>query len=115
MAERALELVLPWPSKDLSPNARVHWRARSKATKVARRTAVMLAFEAGWKSTQLPEGRLHLWIDFYQTPKKVLPDDDNLLLRFKAYRDRRDPARPGGRRCRIPLAGCLPFPWWWVR
>lgn len=87
MAERALELVLPWPSKDLSPNARVHWRDRSKATKVARQTAVVLAFEAGWRDAWLPEGRLHLWVNFYQTPKKVLPDDDNLLLRFKPYRD----------------------------
>ncbi len=87
MAERALELVLPWPSKDLSPNARVHWRDRSKATKAARQTAVVLAFEAGWRDAWLPEGRLHLWIDFYQAPRKVLPDDDNLLLRFKAYRD----------------------------
>lgn len=87
MAERALELVLPWPSKDLSPNARVHWRGRSKATKAARETAVLLAFQAGWRDAWLPEGRLDLWIDFYQAPRKVLPDDDNLLLRFKAYRD----------------------------
>ena len=87
MAERALELVLPWPSKDLSPNARVHWRDRSKATKAARQTAVVLAFEAGWRDAWLPEGRLHLWVNFYQAPRKVLPDDDNLLLRFKAYRD----------------------------
>lgn len=87
VAERALELVLPWPSKDLSPNARVHWRARSKATKAARETAVLLAFQAGWRDAWLPEGRLNLWIDFYQAPRKVLPDDDNLLLRFKAYRD----------------------------
>lgn len=87
MAERALELVLPWPSKALSPNARVHWRDRSKATKAARETAVLLAFQAGWRDAWLPEGRLNLWIDFYQAPRKVLPDDDNLLLRFKAYRD----------------------------
>jgi len=87
MTDRALELVLPWPSKDLSPNARVHWRDRSKATKTARETAVLLAFQAGWRDAWLPEGRLDLWIDFYQAPRKVLPDDDNLLLRFKAYRD----------------------------
>lgn len=87
MAERALELVLPWPSKDLSPNARVLWRDRSRATKAARQTAVVLAFEPGWRDAWLPEGRLHLRINFYQAPRKVLPDDDNLLLRFKAYRD----------------------------
>ncbi|MHC9014481.1 hypothetical protein [Stenotrophomonas bentonitica] len=87
MAERELELVLPWPSKDLSPNSRVNWRRRAEATKAARQTAVVLAFEAGWRDAWLPQGRLDLWIDFYQAPNKVLPDDDNLLLRFKAYRD----------------------------
>lgn len=87
MAERALELVLPWPSKDLSPNARVHWRVKAKATKAARQAAVVLAFEAGLRDAWLPEGRLHLWFDFYQAPGKKLPDDDNMLGRCKAYRD----------------------------
>lgn len=87
MTERALELVLPWPSKDLSPNARVHYRVKAAATKLARHTAVVLAHEAGWKGLQLPPGRLHLWIDCYQAPGKKLPDDDNMIGRCKAYRD----------------------------
>ena len=87
MGERALELVLPWPSKDLSPNARVHWRVKAKATKAARQAAVLLAFEAGMRDAWLPEGRLDLWFDFYQAPGKKLPDDDNMLGRCKAYRD----------------------------
>lgn len=29
-------MVLPWPSKDLSPNSRVHWSRKSKAIKAAR-------------------------------------------------------------------------------
>ena len=87
MAERALELVLPWPSKDLSPNARVHYRVKAAATKAARQLAVVLAFEAGWRNVKLPEGRLHLWIDCYQAPGKKLPDDDNMIGRCKAYRD----------------------------
>jgi hypothetical protein len=87
MRERALELVLPWPSKDLSPNARVHYRVKAAATKIARQTAVVLAFEAGWRDAWLPEGRLHLWIDCYQAPGKKLPDDDNMIGRCKAYRD----------------------------
>lgn len=87
MAERALELVLPWPSKDLSPNARVHYRVKAAATKAARQLAVVLAIEAGWRDAWLPEGRLHLWIDCYQAPGKKLPDDDNMIGRCKAYRD----------------------------
>lgn len=81
------ELILPWPSKDLSPNARVHWGTRRRAVAAAKQTAFVLALKAGWKGQQLPAGRLHLWIDFYQQPGKVMPDDDNLLGRFKAYRD----------------------------
>jgi hypothetical protein len=87
LADRALELVLPWPSKDLSPNGRVHWSRKAKATKHARQTAVVLAHEAGWRALQLPPGRLHLWIDCYQAPGKKLPDDDNMIGRCKAYRD----------------------------
>jgi hypothetical protein len=81
------ELILPWPSKDLSPNARVHWGVRRRAVAAARQTAVALSINAGWKGARFPEGRLHLWIDFYQQPGKTVPDDDNLLGRFKAYRD----------------------------
>ena len=87
MAECAPELVLPWPSKDLSPNARVHFRVKARATKLARQTAVMMAHEAGWRALQLPAGRLHLWIACYQAPGKKLPDDDNMTGRCKAYRD----------------------------
>ena len=82
-----IELVLPWPSKDLSPNSRVNWRRKAEATRVARQLAVVLAFEAGWRDAWLPAGRLHLWLDFYQAPGKKLPDDDNMLGRCKAYRD----------------------------
>jgi len=32
-------------------------------------------------------GELDLWIDSYQGPRNVLPEDDNLLLRFQACRD----------------------------
>ncbi len=85
--DRGVELVLPWPSKDLSPNGRVHWSKKAKATKHARQTAVVLAYEAGWRALQLPAGKLHLWVSFHQAPGKALPDDDNMLGRFKPYRD----------------------------
>lgn len=81
-----IELTLPWPSKDLSQNARVHWTAKAKAAGVARAEGKLLAIAAGWQSLVLPEGRLHLWIDFYP-PTRRLPDDDNMVARFKPYRD----------------------------
>lgn len=80
------ELVLPWPSKDLSPNARTHWAKRAKAAKAQREQARLLAIAAGWRGAALPDGRLHLWIDFYP-PTKRLPDDDNMLARIKPARD----------------------------
>lgn len=80
------DLTLPWPSKDLSPNGRVHWARKAKAVRSARHTAGVLAIGAGWQGAPLPEGRLHLWVTFHP-PTKRLPDDDNMLARFKAYRD----------------------------
>lgn len=80
------ELVLPWPSRELSPNARGHWSHRAGAAKSARAEAYLVAIEAGWKRAVLPEGRLHLWITFHP-PTRRLPDDDNMLARFKPARD----------------------------
>jgi len=80
------DLVLPWPHKDLSPNGRVHWARKAKAAKGARELSLGEALAAGWKGAPLPEGRLHLWIDFYP-PTRRLPDDDNMLARCKPYRD----------------------------
>lgn len=82
-----MELALPWPSKDLSPNARVHWRKRAKAAADARALAKLAAWASGWLPASVPtDGRLHLWIDFYP-PTRRLPDDDNMLARCKPYRD----------------------------
>ncbi len=81
-----IELTLPWPSKDLSPNARVHWSRRARAAKSAKREAHALAVAAGWQRVILPAGRLHLHIAFYP-PTRMRPDDDNMLARLKGARD----------------------------
>ncbi len=81
-----IDLVLPWPSKDLSPNGRVHWARKAKAARNAREDARLLARLACWHEVILPPGRLHLWLDFYP-PTRRMPDDDNMLSRCKAYRD----------------------------
>lgn len=81
------ELILPWPSADLSPNARNgHWAQRKRAAQNARTLAFYETKKAGWPSINLPDGDLFLWVDFYP-PTKRRPDDDNMLARFKAYRD----------------------------
>lgn len=84
------ELVFPWPSAAMSPNARGHWTQRKRAAEKGRLEGRVVAQAAKWREDAkwlLPqEGRWHLWVDFYP-PTKRLPDDDNMLARFKAYRD----------------------------
>lgn len=78
-------VTLPWPSKHLSPNARVHWSRRSKTAKAYRGACAALCKQAGL-SAPAAEGRLHLWITFYP-PDKRLRDDDNIIASFKSGRD----------------------------
>lgn len=90
MTERAAHrcpcVTLPWPARALHPNSRGHWSARAKAAKRAREEGFFAAKAAGWHRIEWPEGRLHLWIDFYP-PDKRRRDDDGLLTCFKPYRD----------------------------
>ena len=55
---RTVKITLPLPSKQLSPNARCHWRVKSKAVKAARTLAYCEAINAGcagekWKSATM--------------------------------------------------------------
>ena len=77
-------VYLPWPPKDLSPNARKHWAAKAKAAKSYRATCWALAKEAGLSVDW--DGAVHLWITF--TPPSLRAyDDDNLIAAFKSGRD----------------------------
>lgn len=78
-------VTLPWPSKALSPNARVHWAQKSKAAKVYRHACAMLALQAKL-AAPCETGPIHLWIDFYP-PNRRSRDDDNLVAAFKSGRD----------------------------
>ena len=78
------ELVLPWPPKELSPNARLHWSKKSKAAKAYRAACYMLTKQAGVKVDW--EGDVHAWMNFYP-PDKRHRDDDNMIAAFKAGRD----------------------------
>ncbi|MFA6125498.1 hypothetical protein [Sphingomonas sp.] len=83
----AAELRLPWPDRRLSPNARIHWARRSKLVKMARiETAWYVTVAAGWNKIALPDGRLHLWLDYYP-PDRRQRDTDNCLSASKAQID----------------------------
>jgi len=75
------QIVLPWPPKVLSPNARVHFRVKAGAVKAYRETAYWLA-----KATPLAvpaEGGIALRLDFHP-PDRRRRDLDNMLAAIKA-------------------------------
>lgn len=80
-----IELTLPWPPKELSPNARIHWAAKSKAVKAYKAACYMACKVAGIKAPETL-GKLHLWIDFHPPSNRRI-DDDNCLSRLKSGRD----------------------------
>lgn len=76
-------VLLPWPPKVLSPNARSHWAAKSKAAKSYRYRCFL---EARIAKLTAPAGRVLLVLEFLP-PNRQRRDDDNLLAAFKAGRD----------------------------
>ena len=81
-------IILPWPDKSLSPNARVHWATKAKAAKAARQSGFYAATITGLNRSTFSgyDGYLHLWIDFYAKTRNY-PDADNCLSAIKANLD----------------------------
>lgn len=83
MSER-YTINLPWPHKDLSPNARGHWGKKATATKKARADGYKASQAAG--AHKIAAGAAHVTTTFFP-PTKASFDDDNLQARCKAYFD----------------------------
>lgn len=81
--EKGQSVLLPWPPKALSPNARGHWSKRSRAAKSYRMQCFLMAKQARLVA---PAGRILLALEFIP-PTRRRRDDDNLLAAFKAGRD----------------------------
>jgi Holliday junction resolvase RusA-like endonuclease len=78
----SIQISVPLPSKELSPNARVHWRVKAKATKSARQHSGTLGLAHGrpmWKSANVR--------CVFTFGDKRPRDKDNLLASMKAYFD----------------------------
>jgi crossover junction endodeoxyribonuclease RusA len=89
IAEKMSILILPWPPKALSPNARTHWRKKSPITKAYKHACWALTLESGMQvpaELKSASQRLHLWLEFYP-PDRRHRDDDNMVASFKAGRD----------------------------
>ena len=78
------EVILPWPPKALSPNARSHWSKKAPIAKAYKQACWALTKEAGITVPDSP--KLALWLDFYP-PDRRARDDDNMIASFKHGRD----------------------------
>lgn len=79
-----MNVILPWPPKELSPNARLHWARVAKAKKAYRETCFWLAKAA---KLQAPaEGLVRIELTFYP-PCRRSRDKDNLIASMKAGLD----------------------------
>ena len=82
-----MTIVLPWPPKDLSPNARIHWSKLAKAKKAYRTECFMQSRIAGYTSQSFPAGsKLAVSLVFYP-PDKRHRDQDNMLAAMKSGMD----------------------------
>ena len=81
-------IVLPWPHRSLSPNARVHWAEKAKHSKQARKDGFYIARAAGYNGQTFAgyDGKLHLWINFFAKTRNF-PDADNCLSSCKNFCD----------------------------
>lgn len=82
------EIILPWPARELSPNARAHWAVKSKFAKVARKIGYVRAMESGFDCHTFVghEGKLHIHTIFYAKTRNF-PDSDNCLSSAKNFYD----------------------------
>lgn len=84
-----IEFTLPWPPKELSPNARMHWATLARWKKKYRHACGMTALEqlgqAG-KLSLLETDNLTLTMVFYP-PQRREYDRDNLSARMKSGLD----------------------------
>jgi crossover junction endodeoxyribonuclease RusA len=77
-------LILPWPARVLSPNARVHWAAKGKATAKARQWAHMACLGTNVQQSRDASAALHF--DFHP-PNQIRRDIHNMPVMCKAYVD----------------------------
>lgn len=82
-----IQIIMPWPARGLSPNARLHWAQVTKLKKPYRALGMARAVEAMRGLPPYPkEGKLPVKITFHP-PDRRGRDDDNMIGSFKAGRD----------------------------
>jgi crossover junction endodeoxyribonuclease RusA len=88
-AKDEVRIVLPWPDKDLSPNARLHWAQKANAARKSRGNSkwIVLATLSRNELDELSDAsRVGLNVSFHP-PDKRRRDLDNLIASMKAAND----------------------------
>ncbi len=78
---------LPWPARDLHPNARVHWARKAKATKQARSDASWLALSSGARTHDFSSAANLSVTLVFVPPDNRARDTDGMISSVKAYCD----------------------------
>lgn len=82
-----IELTLPWPPRELSPNARLHWSKVAAAKRKYRAACWALTLEAGAHFVpKLPDSKFRVHLLFI-APDRRSYDLDGLLSRAKSGLD----------------------------
>ena len=79
-----LQITLPWPPKELNPNARQHWTKLARAKKAYRAACAWQAKAQG--ARRMDVDCLHMTITFF-LPDRRHRDMDNMLASIKAGLD----------------------------
>lgn len=75
-----VSVVIPWPARELSPNARVHWAKKGDAVATARGfTSAMTEYRRGAFGDGVP---LEMWV-LIEPPNLKKRDLDNILASLK--------------------------------
>jgi crossover junction endodeoxyribonuclease RusA len=82
-----IRIELPWPHRDLQPNEKAHWGAKSRATKQARALAGWTTHAFGIRRGDMDiPGALKVTVSFCP-PDRRRRDIDNLIAACKPYFD----------------------------
>ena len=83
-----LTITLPYPPKELSPNARVHWRTLATAKRAAKEAAFLLTnMEIAWGARNVMLGETPNVRYTFHAPDQRRRDLDNAIASTKAYTD----------------------------
>lgn len=81
-----IQITLPWPPKELSPNARLHWARVSKVKKAYRDACYYQTLIELDRKNMLDDAPVSVHLEFFKPSRRAM-DWDNLIARMKAGLD----------------------------